>query len=82
MKALENNLTPAHLETKTPCYAKELKRKKSRPAEQQEDNSVPVDTVSDNESVNSVGPRSPSVELWRSSYKIRKHNTNPYLSCF
>lgn len=81
MKALENNLTPAHLETKTPCYAKELERKKNRRTEQHEETTVTVERDSGSESDNSVDRRSPSVELWRSNYRIRKHITNPYFSC-
>ncbi|KAI6215236.1 hypothetical protein M3Y94_00361700 [Aphelenchoides besseyi] len=84
LKALEGNLTPAHLEMQTPVYANELKKKqKRRAARNRRLNSdevcIPID--SDDESENQNVPRSTAMDLWRSNYAIKKHTRNPYFSC-
>ncbi|KAI6176868.1 Phosphatidylinositol 4-kinase type 2 [Aphelenchoides bicaudatus] len=82
LKALENNLTPAHLETKTPYYAK-LKKKKKRRSRNRRNNTngdaVHIEVDSDDESADSTSAtQSPAVELWRANYSIKKHTKNPY----
>lgn len=70
-----------------PYYAKELKKKKKRqprnrrPSQTGDAFHIEISSDDENESVNEL-PRSPSVELFRSSYKIKKHTKNPYFSCF
>lgn len=87
LKALENNLTPAHLELQTPLYANELKKKKkrlrarNRRLNQTGDDEVHINIDSDDEYDNPNIPSSPAVECWKANYGIKKHTRNPYFSC-
>jgi len=86
LRAMENNQTLAQLEMKGPYYAKELKKKKKRPSHtrrpSQNVETIQIEGTSDGESGISIGPQTTAVELWKSSFQIKKHTRNPYFSCF